>query len=426
LKKGKFFLILFLLLIWIISISIPAQESVYLIPIKGTIELGLSSFVERSIREHPNAKAFIFEIDTFGGRVDAATKIRDAILNTPITTIAFIKDRAWSAGALIALACEKIAISPSGSIGAAEPRPAEEKIISALKAEFESTAKKRGRDPKIAAGMVDASIYIPGIKEKSKILTLYAEEAKKFNFADLIASNVEDVLSFFKLKDTNLVKLNPTWSENFVRFITDPTVSSIILTVGMLSLYVAIFTPGLGIPEILALVCLGLFFGGHYLAGLSGLETVLLFLLGLLLIYIEMHTPGFGIPGILGSISVFLSIYLTIAQKGGTTQAILTGIFVVASLIIFLIIYLPRSRFWKILNIPQDQKKDLGYTAVKERTDLIGKKGITLTMLRPTGYIEIDGEKLEAYTESEFIEPNTEIIVVKVEGNKIFVRRSEK
>ena len=425
-KKGKFFLILFLLLIWIISISIPAQESVYLIPIKGTIELGLSSFVERSIREHPNAKAFIFEIDTFGGRVDAATKIRDAILNTPITTIAFIKDRAWSAGALIALACEKIAISPSGSIGAAEPRPAEEKIISALKAEFESTARKRGRDPKIAAGMVDASIYIPGIKEKGKILTLYAEEAKKFNFADLIASNVEDVLSFFKLKDTNLVKLNPTWSENFVRFITDPTVSSIILTVGMLSLYVAIFTPGLGIPEILALVCLGLFFGGHYLAGLSGLETVLLFLLGLLLIYIEMHTPGFGIPGILGSISVFFSIYLTIAQKGGTTQAILTGIFVVASLIIFLIIYLPRSRFWKILNIPQDQKKDLGYTAVKERTDLIGKKGITLTMLRPTGYIEIDGEKLEAYTESEFIEANTEIIVVKVEGNKIFVRRSEK
>jgi membrane-bound serine protease (ClpP class) len=426
LKKGKFFLILFILLIWIISISIPAQESVYLIPIKGTIELGLSSFVERSIREHPNAKAFIFEIDTFGGRVDAATKIRDAILNTPITTIAFIKDRAWSAGALIALACEKIAISPSGSIGAAEPRPAEEKIISALKAEFESTARKRGRDPKIAAGMVDASIYIPGIKEKGKILTLYAEEAKKFNFADLIASNVEDVLSFFKLKDTNLVKLNPTWSENFVRFITDPTVSSIILTVGMLSLYVAIFTPGLGIPEILALVCLGLFFGGHYLAGLSGLETVLLFLLGLLLIYIEMHTPGFGIPGILGSISVFFSIYLTIAQKGGTTQAILTGIFVVASLIIFLIIYLPRSRFWKILNIPQDQKKDLGYTAVKERTDLIGKKGITLTMLRPTGYIEIDGEKLEAYTESEFIEANTEIIVVKVEGNKIFVRRSEK
>lgn len=425
-KKGKFFLILFILLIWIISISIPAQESVYLIPIKGTIELGLSSFVERSIREHPNAKAFIFEIDTFGGRVDAATKIRDAILNTPITTIAFIKDRAWSAGALIALACEKIAISPSGSIGAAEPRPAEEKIISALKAEFESTARKRGRDPKIAAGMVDASIYIPGIKEKGKILTLYAEEAKKFNFADLIASNVEDVLSFFKLKDTNLVKLNPTWSENFVRFITDPTVSSIILTVGMLSLYVAIFTPGLGIPEILALVCLGLFFGGHYLAGLSGLETVLLFLLGLLLIYIEMHTPGFGIPGILGSISVFFSIYLTIAQKGGTTQAILTGIFVVASLIIFLIIYLPRSRFWKILNIPQDQKKDLGYTAVKERTDLIGKKGITLTMLRPTGYIEIDGEKLEAYTESEFIEANTEIIVVKVEGNKIFVRRSEK
>jgi len=138
----KIFITIFLL--FLILSSIYAQnQNVYIIPIKGTIELGLASFVERSIREHPNAKAFIFEIDTFGGRVDAAIKIRDTILATPTLTIAFIKDRAWSAGALIALSCEKIVISPSGSIGAAEPRPADEKTISALKAEFESTAKKK-------------------------------------------------------------------------------------------------------------------------------------------------------------------------------------------------------------------------------------------------------------------------------------------
>lgn len=402
------------------------QNSVYIVPIKGTIELGLASFVERSLKEHTNAKAFIFEIDTFGGRVDAAIKIRDSILSSPILTIAFIKDRAWSAGALIALACEKIIISPSGSIGAAEPRPAEEKNISALKAEFESTAKKRGRNPKIAAGMVDASEIIPNLKEKGKILTLYAEEAKKWKIADEILENLDEVIKYFKLEKEKVITLSPTWSENFVRFITDPTVSSIILTIGMLSLYVAIFTPGLGIPEITSLICLGLFFGGHYLAGLAGLEPILLFILGLILIFIEMHTPGFGLPGIAGSISVFFSIYWTIVQKGGTLQAVLTGIFVVVSLIIFLAIYLPRSRVWKKFGLPQEQKKDLGYTAVQERKDLIGKKGITITMLRPTGFIEINGEKLEAYAESEFIETNVEVLVIKVEGNKIFVRRSER
>ncbi|HOP94338.1 MAG TPA: NfeD family protein [Dictyoglomaceae bacterium] len=420
-------LLVLILMLFIISTSFSQQNvGVCVIPIKGTIELGLSAFVERSIREHSGAKAFIFEIDTFGGRVDAATKIRDVILEAPSLTIAFIKDRAWSAGALIALSCEKIIISPSGSIGAAEPRPAEEKEISALRAEFESTAKKRGRDPKIAGGMVDASVVIPGLKEKGKILTLYAEEAKKWKIADEILPDRESLLKYFKLENEKIIELYPTWSENFVRFITDPTVSSIILTVGMLGLYVAIFTPGLGIPEILALTGLGLFFGGHYLAGLAGLEPVILFLIGLLLLFIEMHTPGFGIPGIAGSISIFLSVYWTIVQKGGMLQAILTGIFVVASLIIFLIFYLPRSRVWRTLNIPKDQKKDLGYTAVKERTDLLDKKGITLTMLRPTGFVEIDGEKLEVYAESEFIEPNVEVVVFKVEGNKIFVRRSEK
>lgn len=421
----KIFITIFLL--FLILSSIYAQnQNVYIIPIKGTIELGLASFVERSIREHPNAKAFIFEIDTFGGRVDAAIKIRDTILATPTLTIAFIKDRAWSAGALIALSCEKIVISPSGSIGAAEPRPADEKTISALKAEFESTAKKRNRNPKIAAAMVDADEVIPSLKQKGKILTLYAEEAKKWKIADEILENIDSVIKFFNLEKGKITELQPNWAENFVRFITDPTVSSIILTVGMLSLYVAIFTPGLGVPELLALVCLGLFFGGHYLAGLAGLEPVILFLLGLILIFIEMHTPGFGIPGIAGSISVFLSIYWTIVQKGGTLQALLTGIFVVLSLIIFLAIYLPKSRVWIKFGLPESQKKDLGYTAFQERKDLIGKKGKTITMLRPTGIIEIEGEKFEAYSESEFIEPGEEVIVFKVEGNKIFVRRSEK
>ncbi|MGB9857876.1 MAG: NfeD family protein [Dictyoglomaceae bacterium] len=415
----KKFLIILLLILPIFA----STSTVYLIPIKGTIDLGLASFVERSIRENPNAKAFIFEIDTFGGRVDAAVRIRDAILNTPILTIAFIKDRAWSAGALIAIACQKIIISPSGSIGAAEPRPADEKTISALKSEFESTAEKRKRDPRIAGGMVDKNVVIPGLKKEGEILSLSAIQAKKWKYADEILEDINSVLKFYKLEKEPLKKLSPTWSENLARFITDPTFSSILLTVGMLSLYVAILTPGLGIPEILALLCLGLFFGGHMLAGLAGWEPLLLFILGLILVVIEIHTPGFGVAGITGSAAIFFSIFWLISSTGNILQATLTALFTISSLIIFLAFYLPKSKAWEKLGLPESQRKNLGYVAVKERKDLIGKRGKTLTMLRPTGFVEIDGEKLEVYSESEYLPPETEIEVIRVEGNKIFVRR---
>lgn len=414
----------FLLIVFLLILSLYAHENtVYLVPIKGTIDLGLASFVERSIRENPNAKAFIFEIDTFGGRVDAAVKIRDAILNTSILTIAFIKDRAWSAGALIAISCQKIVISPSGSIGAAEPRPADEKTISALRSEFESTAERRKRDPRIAGGMVDKTIVIPNLKKEGEILSLSANQAKKWKYADAIFEDLNSLLKFYKLDNEPLKKLYPTWSENLTRFITDPTFSSILLTVGLLSLYVAVLTPGLGFPELLSLICLGLFFGGHIFAGLAGFEPLLLFILGLILLFIEMHTPGFGIAGIAGSASIFFSIFWLISSSGTTLQATLTALFAISSLIIFLAFYLPKSKAWKKLSVPGEQKKDLGYVAVRERIDLVGKRGKALTMLRPTGFAEIDGEKLEVYSESEYLPPETEIVVVKVEGNKIFVRR---
>ena len=79
-------------------------------PIDGTIDLGLPPYIRRAIEEAEahDAKAVIFDINTFGGRVDAATQIKDAILSSDVLTIAFINRRAISAGALISLSCEKI------------------------------------------------------------------------------------------------------------------------------------------------------------------------------------------------------------------------------------------------------------------------------------------------------------------------------
>ena len=141
-KKSKIFLIIITLFVIysLIALNTFANEKdeVYLVSIKGTIDLGLSSYVQRALEEAVlnKAKAIILEIDTFGGRVDAATQIRDKVMSLNIPSIAYVKNRAWSAGALIALSAEYILMDKSASIGAAEPRPADEKNISALRAEF--------------------------------------------------------------------------------------------------------------------------------------------------------------------------------------------------------------------------------------------------------------------------------------------------
>src|SRR5918996_736596 len=162
---------------------------VYVAPVEGIIDLGLAPFVQRVLDEAADAgaAAVILDINTFGGRVDAAVVIRDALLNARVKTVAFINKRAISAGALISLAAETIVIGDGGTIGAATPvqmgqpggapQPVEEKTVSYVRKEFRATAEARKRPPLIAEAMVDADVEIPGLIEKGKLLTLTTDEA---------------------------------------------------------------------------------------------------------------------------------------------------------------------------------------------------------------------------------------------------------
>ncbi|GAH98560.1 unnamed protein product [marine sediment metagenome] len=296
-KKRKIFLIIITIFIIfsLITLNTYANETdeVYLVSIKGTIDLGLSSYVQRALEEAVlnKAKMVILEIDTFGGRVDAATQIRDKIMSLNIPSVAYVKNRAWSAGALIALSAEYILIDKSASIGAAEPKPADEKNISALRAEFTSTALSRGRSEDIAAAMVDKDVEIKGIIEKDKILTLNAEQAIKLNFVDGNASSIEEVLNFLNLKDAKIVYIYPNWAENISRFVTNPVVSPLLLSIGFLGLIIEFWTLGWGIAGSIGIISLSLFFGGHIIVGLAGFETIILFVIGLLLLLVEIFLP---------------------------------------------------------------------------------------------------------------------------------------
>ena len=425
-KKFIIFITLFTIISFVIlNTSTNGIDEVYLISIKGTIDLGLSSYVQRALEEAilNKAKAVILEVDTFGGRVDAAIQIRDKIINLNIPSVAYIKNRAWSAGALIALSAKYILMDKGASIGAAEPQPADEKNISALSAEFTSTAQSRGRPEKIAAAMVDKDIEIENIIEKDKILTLNTEQAIKLNFVDGIALNIEEVLNFLNLQDVKIKYISPNWAENISRFITNPVVSSLLLSIGFLGLIIEFWTLGWGIAGTIGIISLSLFFGGHIIVGLAGWEAIILFLVGFSLLLAEIFLiPGFGLAGISGIIAILISIFLTFGNIIQAAYSILIALGFTIVGFFLLIRYIPATKTWRKFILFTKQEKESGYTVgIKNSKRLIGKEGIATTPLRPSGMVEVNGKKLNAITRGEYVDSNTKIKIISVEGNKIVV-----
>jgi membrane-bound serine protease (ClpP class) len=281
--------------------------------VEGVIDLGLAPFVERVLDEATTAgaAAVILEINTFGGRVDAAVLIRDALLRARVRTVAFVNKRAISAGALIALAAERIAMADGGTIGAATPveigrpgapaQPVAEKTVSYMRKEFRATAESRKRPALLAEAMVDGDVEVPGLVDKGKLLTLTTEEALKHGLADVRADTLPAVLASLDLAGAQVRHATQTWAETLVRFLTHPVVSSLLMTIGILGIIVEIRTPGFGVPGALGILSLALFFWGHWLVRLAGWEELLLFGAGIILLAIELFvTPGFGVTGVLG------------------------------------------------------------------------------------------------------------------------------
>lgn len=401
-----------------------AAPTVYSLPIQGEIEPGLAVFVARGLAlAERNDGVVLLEINTFGGRVDAATEIKDLIFRSKVPVIAYVSERAWSAGALIALAAPKIAMAPGSSMGAAEPRPMEEKTVSALRAEFEAAVERWGRDRRLAAAMVDASVVVEGLSEAGKILTLSAQDALDYGMADLMAGSVHEALVLSGYDVYELVELKPHWAENIARFLTNSTISSLLLTLGFLGLIFEITTPGWGVPGTAGLICLGLFFGGRYVAGLLGWEAILLFLVGLLLLLLELFViPGFGIAGILGILGVFGSIILAFGDLQTALINLSIVLVVTIAAVILLWKRLSQSRLWKRLVLSHSESPQAGYRAPADLSHLVGKQGVAITPLRPSGTCVIDGQRYDVVSDGGFVKAHTRVEVVLTEGTRVVVR----
>ena len=423
------------------SIIIP-QKKIHIAYIEGDIDLGLAPYISRVVSdaEKDDAEAIIFKINTFGGRVDAATQIKDAIIGTNLLTVAFINNRAISAGALIALSCKKIIMVPGSSIGAATVvgqtgEKVGEKYQSYMRFEMRSTAERNGRRVDIAEGMVDERIVIPGLVDSTQLVTLTSEEALKYGIADTLMSNIDEVFAYFKLQDAEKIYQKSNWAEDVVRFLNNSIISSILIMIGIFGLFAEIKSPGWGVPGTAGLIALALFFGSSYILQLASVIEILMFVVGLGLLLLEIFViPGFGIAGISGIILVIASIFFSMVGENpfidseavsGAIVRLSFGLLAAIVLLFLLARFLPKSNLFKRFILSEEEKATEGYTSRTNLSELLGVEGIALTTLRPAGTAEFNGKRVDVVTDSEYIEHGKPVVVTAVEGMRVVVREKK-
>jgi membrane-bound serine protease (ClpP class) len=413
--------------------------------LEGMIDPGVSAFVERVIEdaEANEVDAIVFEIDTFGGRVDAATVIRDAILDSEALTIAFINKRAISAGALISLACDKIVMAPAATMGATTPvdgsgTKASDKVTSYMRAEMRATAERTGRDAKIAEAMVDERVDIPGLSaEAGRPATLTTEQSLNYEMADETAESLRDVLRIYDLGEAEVVSIELNWAEHVVRLLTHPVVTSILLAVAMFGLIAEVRTPGWGLGGTLALVALGIFFGSHLVVKLAEWQELALFALGLGLLLVEVIAiPGFGLVGLAGVGLMLGSLVITqlgdfqlwsvdeIAAVVVRLSASMIGAF---ALSLMMLRSLPKMASFNRLVLETETRASEGYVSSSRDGDdeMVGKEGVTVSELRPAGIALIGERRTDVVTDGEFVAVGQAVRVVEARGNRVVVRPVE-
>lgn len=417
-------------------------ETYFVVRAEGMVDNGMFRYIERGISraENEEGAGLILHMDTFGGLVDAADKIRKALLDTNVPTLTFIDKNAASAGALISFSTDKIMMAGGSSIGAATVvdgggTQASEKMQSYMRGLMRATAEDTGRDPRIAEAMVDARIVIDGITEEGNLVTLSTSEAIELGMADGSAESIEDAIAQAGWPDREVVYIQETFNESILRFLASPVLSSILMLMMLGGLYFELQSPGVGFPGAMSAIGAMLFFAPMYIMGFAEPWEIILFFFGIILIVVEIFVlPGFGIPGIIGITLLVFSLGASLVGNVGLdfpaleymnraiwTMAItlILGILMIFSLSK----YLPQNRMFSKLILVDSTSKDEGYTSARSQDSLTGKEGVTLTPLRPSGIALIDENRVDVVSQGDFVENGARIKVVNTSSSRVMVRR---
>ena len=381
------------------------QNFVYSIKVEGTIDAGISNFIEKSIdqAERDNV-ALIIKLDTPGGLLSATEDIVKRMLRSRIPIVVWVTPRgAWaaSAGTFILLAStENAAVMDNGTtIGAAQPRPADPKITAFMAGWISEIARERGRPPEVARRFVEQN------------LTMGPENALQENVIDLIASDVEDVLAHLGLSGVEVREIEMGIFEKVLRVLSDPNIVFILFIAGLLGVLAEITTPGIGVPGVAGVICLLL-----ALWGLGVLEInyvgVALILLGAVLIAAELFTPGFGVFGIGGGVALFLGLMMIDKEPWVEVAGnVAKGVAIVLLAVFAIFIVLARRAMKKPIAVGQET--------------MVGQVGVAITDIAPDGMVKLKGELWSATSEKR-IRQGEEVVVKDVKGLVLVVKKRGK
>jgi len=460
--------------------SVPVAKA-YVIPVSGEVSPQMAAFIKRSVQEIPLSEKplIVFEMDTFGGRVDSALQIVDTITGiTDAPTLAYVKTKAISAGALIALACDKLAMKKHTTIGDCAPitysqegpQMLGEKFQSPLRAQFRSLAKKNGYDENLAEAMVSADLEIIRVEldgktlyleatefndlgekqkaqvknkktvvRKGELLTMDDVEAFELGFSKASATSLDDAIDKAGYGSLETVTLEKNWTETFLGIIL--TISPILMMIGLAAVYTEIKAPGFGAPGIVGIICLSLAFGSQYAVGMANYTELLIILLGLVLLGFEIFViPGFGLAGIAGFFFISVGLVLSLQDFVLPTPSmpwqsdiminnitmVLVSYLVAIGAGLFMFRYvLPRFSFASRGPYLTRSLQDSHAESSETNKVSVGDQGIAMSFLRPSGKMKIGNEFFDVITEAEFIEKGTPVIITQINGNRIIVTRKE-
>jgi membrane-bound serine protease (ClpP class) len=433
----------------------PPTGKVYIVPIRENIMPPLIYVVRRGVKEATEAKAdaLILDMRTDGGRVDATEKIIEIVGKFPGTTITYVNDRAFSAGAFIAVGTQKIFMSPQSVIGAAAPivmtpgggiadklpDTMEAKMTSAIRALVRAQAEKHGHNVEVVEAMIDKTkaLKMDGevLNQEGNILTLTDRQAAK-EYGDppkpLLSlgtvESLDDLLATLGYAGAQRIEIQPTGAETLGIWIN--AISPLLLIIGMIGLYIEIKTPGFGLPGILGLAAFALYFLGGYVAGLSGAGWAVVFVVGLILVALEFFVfLGTFIAGISGAVLMLVALVMGMVDMYPGTPRLPTlpqlqiplrdlSIAVVGTVVAGLLLapWLPKTPLFRKL-VSQSVSGVSSVAAQEAQQDSrLGQMGVARSPLRPGGKAKFDDQILDVITQGELIEPGQPVKIIGHSG----------
>lgn len=460
----------------------PTGESprVVIVPLVGELTPAHTALVRRAaaaVRERP-PDLVLFEIDTPGGRADVMLAIGDEIMKfRPVRTAAYVRPLgagggAWSAGAYVAISCARLYMHPGTVIGAATPvsgggEEVPEKYVSGFREKFRARAEENGYPGALAAAMVDKDLEVHEVLMRGERKYLTGPELEKLRAGSPDASITATVfvskgklltLTDRQVEETGMGRRAPdrapiysdarlagpreesvgfSWSERLVQFLTSGLMSTVLLAIGVMGLWMEFQSPGFGAPGIAGIVAFVLLLFGHHLAGLAEIPEILLFAAGAALIAVEIFlVPGTGIFAVLGGLCLLAGLILSLqgfawprpneapwevdlllSSLGRVVVAVMAG----GTLALVALRFLPRVPLFRRLVL---QAEISGGSPVESGTEtIVGGEGYARTPLRPAGKAEIGGRVFDVVSAGEYVAAGEPVRVDRIEGSRIVVSR---